>query len=153
MGKIYTYYHDITIGDTDMYQSMFFTHYFQLQATIRELWAKECVSNFQTLFKEGIYLVTRNADCDYFKGFSLYDKIKITFQVCEIKRVSVTLLFKFYNDQTGEIYAEGTQQIVFTNANRQVVKIPDSVLKACLEYRSDEPKERNTSKKRALSAV
>ena len=138
MGKIYEYRTIVTIGDTNLLQHMYFVHFFTLQGITRDLWVKECVPGGLVSIQQGLILITRFAQCEYKKDFFLYDRVLIQMQIRNIRGASVELVFKFYNEDTMELHAEGTNEIVFANSNHRICRIPPNFRNAGIEYSADE---------------
>jgi acyl-CoA thioesterase FadM len=138
MGKIYEYRTTVTIGDTNLLQHMFFVNFFTLQGITRDLWLKEAVQGGVDSIKNGLALITKNAQCEYKKDFYLYDKVLVRMQIRNMRGASVELVFKFYNEDTMELHAEGTNEIVFANSSHRVCRIPENFRNAGKEYSADE---------------
>ncbi len=138
MGKIYEYRTTVTIGDTNLLQHMYFVHFFTLQGITRDLWVKECVPGGLDSIKNGLALITKNAQCEYKKDFYLYDKVLVRMQIRNIRGASVELVFRFYHEETMELHAEGTNEIVFANSSHRVCRIPENFRNAGKEYSADE---------------
>ena len=139
MGKTYEYRTTVTIGDTNLLQHMYFVHFFTLQGVTRDLWVKECVLGGIESIQNGLALITRSAQCEYKKDFHLYDKVLVRMQIRNLRVASAELVFKFYNEATMELHAEGTNQIVTANSKRRVVcRIPENFRNAGMEYSTDE---------------
>jgi acyl-CoA thioesterase FadM len=138
MGKIYEYRMTVTIGDTNLLQHMYFAQFFTLQGITRDLWLKEAVQGGVDSIKNGLALITKNAQCEYKKDFYLYDKVLVCMQIRNMRGASVELVFKFYNEDTMELHAEGTNEIVFANSNARICRIPENFRNAGKEYSADE---------------
>ena len=137
MGKHYEYRTTVTIGDTNLLQHMYFVHFFTLQGITRDLWVKEVVTGSLQSIQEGLLLITKHAQCEYMKDFLLFDRVLVRMQIRNLRGASVELVFKFYNEATMELHAEGTNEIVFARNNR-VCRIPENFRRAGLEYSADE---------------
>lgn len=138
MGKIYEYRTTVTIGDTNLLQHMYFVHFFTLQGITRDLWVKEIVQDGLESIKNGLVLITKNAQCEYKKDFHLYDKVLVRMQIRNLRGASTELVFKFYNEATMELHAEGTNEIVFANSRHRICRIPENFRNAGMEYSEDE---------------
>jgi len=138
MGKIYEYRTTVTIGDTNLLQHMYFVHFFTLQGITRDLWVKECVPGGLDAIRDGLVLITKNAMCEYKKDFFLYDRVLVQMQIRNIRGASVELVFRFLKEDTMELHAEGTNEIVFANSSHRVCRIPPNFRNAGLEYSADE---------------
>ena len=138
MGKIYEYRMTVTIGDTNLLQHMYFAQFFTLQGITRDLWLKDAVQGGVDSIKNGLALITKNAQCEYKKDFYLYDKVLVCMQIRNMRGASVELVFKFYNEDTMELHAEGTNEIVFANSSRRICRIPENFRNAGKEYSADE---------------
>jgi len=138
MGKIYEYRTTVTIGDTNLLQHMYFVHFFTLQGITRDLWVKECVPGGLDAIRDGLVLITKNAMCEYKKDFFLYDRVLVQMQIRNIRGASVELVFRFLKEDTMELHAEGTNEIVFANSSHRICRIPPNFRNAGLEYSADE---------------
>ncbi|HQF74771.1 MAG TPA: thioesterase family protein [Syntrophales bacterium] len=138
MGKVYEYRTTVTIGDTNLLQHMYFVHFFTLQGITRDLWVKECVPGGLDAIRDGLVLITKNAMCEYKKDFFLYDRVLVQMQIRNLRGASTELVFRFYNEATMELHAEGTNEIVFANSNHRVCRIPPNFRNAGIEYSADE---------------
>lgn len=138
MGKVYEYRTTVTIGDTNLLQHMYFVHFFTLQGITRDLWVKECVPGGFESIRDGLVLITKNAMCEYKKDFFLYDRVLVQMQIRNLRGASTELVFRFYNEATMELHAEGTNEIVFANSNHRVCRIPPNFRNAGIEYSADE---------------
>lgn len=134
MTKIYTYLTTVTIGDTNIFQNMYFSNYFVIAGKVRELWVCDCVKKFDESLRGDLLLGTRRATCEYFHDFFLYDKIIVKAQVTWVKSASLEIIFKFYRNENQEIHAEMRQIIIFLNRCHHLVRMPDNFKKAALEY-------------------
>lgn len=137
MGKAYEYRTTVTIGDTNLLQHMYFVHFFALQGITRDLWVKEVVPGGLESIKNGLVLITRSAHCEYKRDFYLYDKVLVRMQIRSLRNASGVLVFKFYNEATMELHAEGTHEIV-TAKNHGICRIPENFRNAAMEYSADE---------------
>jgi len=138
MGKIYEYRTTVTIGDTNLLQHMYFVRFFTLQGVTRDLWVKECVPGGLESIRDGLVLITKNAQCEYKKDFFLYDKVLVRMQIRNMRGASVELAFQFYNEETMALHAEGSNEIVFANSSHRVCRIPENFRAAGKEYSADE---------------
>ncbi len=134
MGKIYTYTSCVTIGDTNVFQNMYFSNYFGIAGKVRELWVRDCVEHFDESLKGDFLLGTRRASCEYFHDFFIYNKITVQMQFSWVKKVSTEIIFKFYCNDNKESYAEAHQTIVFLTRSHRLINIPNNFKKAILEY-------------------
>jgi len=134
MSKDYEFRTTVTIGDTNLLQNMYFLNFFKLQGIVREMWVKEKVQNGIESLMNGCILITKSAQCDFIKDFYLYDKILIKMQVRNIRQASAELVFKFYNEATMELHAQGTNHIVFADQNHKISRIPENFKQAGLEF-------------------
>ena len=113
-------------------------HFFTLQGITRDLWVKECVPGGLESIRDGLVLITKNAMCEYKKDFFLYDRVLVQMQIRNLRGASTELVFRFYNEATMELHAEGTNEIVFANSNHRVCRIPPNFRNAGIEYSADE---------------
>jgi len=134
MGKSYEYRTTVTIGDTNLLQHMYFVHFFTLQGITRDLWVQECVPGGLESIRDGLVLITKNAMCEYKKDFYLYDRVLVQMQIQNLRGASTELVFRFYNEATMELHAEGTNEIVFANSSHRICRIPPNFRNAGIEY-------------------
>jgi acyl-CoA thioesterase FadM len=83
------------------------------------------------------FTITRSAYCKYKKDFYLYDKVLVRMQIRNLRQVSADLVFKFYNEATMDLHAEGTNEIVTAN-NQGICRIPENFRNSGMEYSADE---------------
>jgi acyl-CoA thioesterase FadM len=58
-------------------------------------------------------------------------------QIRNLRNASGELVFKFYNEATMELHAEGTHEIV-TAKSDGICRIPENFRNAAMEYSADE---------------
>ena len=143
MSKTFEYQSTVTIGETNLLQNMYFANHFKIQGVTRELWVIKCVENADLHFSNGLILITKSAYCDYKKDFYLYDDIICRMNFDKIKKASFDLIFTFTNAKTGEIHANGRQQIVFADSTHKICKMPVDFHVAAKEYKIEEVKSDN----------
>ena len=80
MARTYIYKSCVTIGDTNIFQNMYFINHFVIAGKVRELWVRDCVKKFDESLNGDLILGTRRATCEYFYDFFLYDKITVEMQ-------------------------------------------------------------------------
>jgi acyl-CoA thioesterase FadM len=76
--------------------------------------------------------------CEYKKDFFLYDRVLVQMQIRNLRGASTEIVFRFYNEATMELHAEGTNEIVFANSSHRVCRIPPNFRNAGIEYSADE---------------
>ena len=133
-GNKFIYYTNVTIGDTNLLKNMYFVNFFKIQGIVRELWVKDAVKDATESMNNGLILITKSASCNYYKDFYLYDNIRVEMQIKNIGKASGELVFYFYNSKSGELHAEGNQQIVFAGPGHKICRIPNNFLEAALKY-------------------
>ena len=137
MSKVYIYKTTVSIGDTNIFQNMYFSNFFRVTGKVRELWVKDCVKNFDQSLRGNLLLGTRRASCEFFHDFFLFDEITVKMQFTWIKKVSTEILFQFYKNQIQEIQAEARQTIIFLDRSHHFIPIPENFKQAILEYSVD----------------
>jgi len=125
MSKIFEYKTTVTIGDTNALQNMYFLNFFKLQGIVRELWVKKHVKNSLRDMQNGLVLITKDARCNFYKDFYLYDDITVQLTFTKKSKTNTRLTFQFINRKTKEVHAMGAQIIVFADHNHKVIKIPE----------------------------
>ena len=134
----YEYRSLVTIGDMNIMGNMYFTNHFKIQGITRERWMNECVKNADKHLSNGLLLITKSAHCDYIKDYYLNDEVVCQMSVGRIRRTCFELYFNFLHGETADIHARGRQEIVFSDSNHNICKIPDNFLLAAKSYQSTE---------------
>jgi acyl-CoA thioesterase FadM len=125
MNKIFEYKTTVTIGDTNALQNMYFLNFFKLQGIVRELFVKKRIKNSLQDLANGMVLITKDARCNYYKDFFLFDDITVKLNFTKIGKTNTRLNFQYFNSKTKELHANGSQTIVFADHQHKVMKIPD----------------------------
>ena len=133
----YIYKTTVTIGDTNIFQNMYFVNFFKIQGEVRELWVRDCVEGYRESLQGNLILVTYRASFQFLRDFFLFDNLVVKMQFTLIRRASTDILFHFYKDSCSNIYAEGRQTIVFLDRSQNFIKIPENFKKAIIKYSAE----------------
>ena len=120
----------VTLKDVNMYSTVYFCRYFEWQGICRERWFYECISA-DMLAPLGTF-ITKNAQQQYIQEIFAFQKVECEVSTCSIKQCSFSLLFKFFVD--GKLVSKGSQQIVFTNKNKKITRLPESIIEKIRAY-------------------
>lgn len=120
----FNYEYIITMGDTNAMGNVYFANYFKLQGHVREVWLKNCVSNYAEHIKSDLVLSTKSAHCDFKIPLFIYDEILVKLYFSDLQRASVKLNFDFYLKGKSELYASGWQVVVFKNKDWKICRMP-----------------------------
>jgi enediyne biosynthesis thioesterase len=143
MGKVYEYRATVTIGDTNLLQNMYFLNFFKLQGICRELWVRDCVQDAMSTFAGGLVLVTKSASCEFMRDFNLFDRIVVQMQFVKMAHTYSDVRFRFLEEQSMELRAEGMQRLLCAGPDHRPCAIPDNFKKAALEYFDDDSAKTN----------
>jgi acyl-CoA thioesterase FadM len=131
---VYRFHSTVTIGDTDLFQNMYFLNVLKLSGVTRELWVKDCVPSAAADLAGGLVLLTRDVSCSFTRDFSVYDPVVVELQFSELKRTHTRVRFRFCHGVTGEQHAEAYHSIVFARRDHRVSRIPENWRQAITRY-------------------
>lgn len=130
----YVYRTTVCIGDTDLYGSVYFTHFFRLQGITRELWVREAVQGYEQTMRSGLVLITKSASCEFERKFGAFDDVTVKMDFVEINHASVVVRFRFFKGESEFLHAEGRQKIVFAGPDYRPTRIPANFRCAIMNY-------------------
>lgn len=150
----YVYKTTITFGDTDLFRSVYFLNYLKIAGTVRELWVRDCVPNFNQHFDNGLLLITRNVSCDYIKPLFVFDTIRCEMTVERLRITSAELVFSFFKDGTDDLHAIGRHKIVLADRSQKLCPMPKDIFEAAKQilWEAPAPSPRKTLPKSALTS-
>jgi len=133
--KTFKYERTIHLSDTNMFGSVYFASFFNLQGEAREEFLQHFMANDFGRFIEQRYgIVTVDAYCKYYAPLFLYDNIVVKLQVTKLKRTKFQIQFETERHSDKLVAATGKQWIGFTNAEGKPIAIPDIVTKNLKPY-------------------
>ena len=106
----FVYHHTVSIGDTNITRSVYFTRYLEWLGYAREAMLIDTVDPSEIVSGE-IVLVTKNTAIAYLKEFDLYDKVELHVTTGKLTPSTVQLCFRYIHAQTQELYAVAKQLI------------------------------------------
>ncbi|CAK0764297.1 putative Acyl-CoA thioesterase [Azospirillaceae bacterium] len=130
----YDYSWTVTLGSTSAMENLYFAEYFRIQGIVREMWAVEHIDGLATILRGGLIMSTKEANCRYIKPFFLYDKAVCKMSFRKLRRVSVDVVFEFYNAELPDLYACGFQTLVFKDSNRKTCRMPEEFRPAIKKF-------------------
>lgn len=119
-----------TLKQSNATQNIYFSNYIEWQGAVREKWFFDCIDN-QMLGEQGVF-VTKTVHQNYIREGFPFQSIICTLNSFKIQKCSFHLLFRFYIE--GELTSLGYQQIVFTNHNKKIAKLPDWAMTKIKDY-------------------
>ena len=128
----YTHTLETWLKDSNAYANTYFSRYFEWQGMCRESWFFKCISA-DMLQDQGVF-ITKLAHNDYVNETFPFQKIRCEMNAACVKQASFYLVFRFYNDETGDLVSGGYQQIVFANHQRRISRLPASILEKIRAY-------------------
>ena len=136
MGR-YTYRHRVSIGDTNIMRSVYFTRYLEWIGHAREEMMLSHVP--AELLKGGeIILITRSTAISYLKEFDLYDIAEVSVTIGGVRPASGTLYYRIGNGDTGELMAACQQRVVFVDSGGKPTRIPRPFWNLARLYREED---------------
>lgn len=136
--KTFNYERTIHLSDTNMFGSVYFASFFNLQGESREEFLQYFMGEDFPIFIEQKYgIVTVDAYCKYFAPLYLYDNIVVKIQVTKLKRTKFQVQFETVRHDNNQVAATGKQWIGFTTAAGKPIAIPEIVVKNLKPYVQD----------------
>ena len=133
--KTFKYERTVHLSDTNMFGSMYFASFFNLQGETREEFLQHFMANDFGAFIEQRYgIVTVDAYCKYYAPLYLYDNIVVKLQVTKLKRTKFEIQFETERHADKMVAATGKQWIGFTTAEGKPIAIPEIVLRNLKPY-------------------
>ena len=137
--KTFNYERTIHLSDTNMFGSVYFARFFDLQGETREEFLRYFMGEDFAEFIENKYgIVTVEAHCKYHAALFLYDDIVVKLQVTKLKRSKFQISFYTERVSDKQCAAKGTQWIGFTTAEGKPIAIPDIVSKNLKQFVVDQ---------------
>ncbi|HEX2531326.1 MAG TPA: thioesterase family protein [Burkholderiaceae bacterium] len=127
-----TFHHtiDIYLKDSNAYTNTYFSRYFEWQGICRERWFHQRISS-DMLQSQGVF-VTKVAHQDYAHETFPFQSVDCQLNAFDVKQCSFFLQFRFY--VRGRLVSSGYQQIVFTNRDKRIIRLPGEVLEKIRRY-------------------
>lgn len=107
--------------------------YATLFGKARELFALECFPVIIEQAGRDYFLHTRDAHYKYMKNFLFGDILLVRMRVSKVRKQIFQLKADFIHVTTDEIRAKGTQTIVCTDLEGNLIDIPDGLRKALFD--------------------
>lgn len=114
----------ISLESTNAFRNVYFANYFKFQGIVREKMLLDHISNINSIFEEGISLVTIDAYNRFKRNAYFGDVLVAEVTVSEIKTREAELKINFINKFTGKIIGEGYQRFCCVNKEHKVIKLP-----------------------------
>lgn len=133
--KTFKYDRTIHLSDTNMFGSVYFASFFNLQGEAREEFLQHFMAkDFGTFVEQRYGIVTVDAYCKYNAPLFLYDNIVVKLRVTKLKRTKFEIQFETERQSDKLVAATGKQWIGFTTAEGKPIAIPDIVVKNLKPY-------------------
>jgi enediyne biosynthesis thioesterase len=111
-------------------QNVYFSNYFDWQGQTRERWFIECIAK-DLLQSEGVF-ITAKAHNQFFEEAYPFQTIQCKVNSFNIKKTSFSLRFSFYIN--GRLSSEGYQTLCFAGHDKQLKKLPETILQKVRQY-------------------
>jgi len=126
--QTFKYERTIHLSDTNMFGSVYFAKFFDLQGEAREEYLQQVLGqDFAEFIQHRYNLVTLEANCHYKGALYLYDNVVVNVQVKILKRAKFKITFSSVRKSDNSCVAIGEQWIGFTSAEGKPIAIPDVV--------------------------
>lgn len=122
----FVYRTQIFVEDVSPFGQVYFARYFDWQGRAREEFLQFLMPTAPWLL-ETFHILTVEASVNYHKPLFLHERVAIEVRIEKLTKTSVTLAFVYRNETSGLIVAEGSQRLVFTNQEGQILPLPDDV--------------------------
>ncbi|XCN74908.1 MAG: acyl-CoA thioesterase [Candidatus Electrothrix aestuarii] len=129
----FIYHHTVSIGDTNITRSVYFTRYLEWLGYAREAMLINTVNPSEIVSGE-IILVTKNTAIAYLKEFDLYDKVELHVTTGKLTASTVQLCFRYIHAEKQELYAVAKQLILMTSKQGKPKKAPLKYVNVVLKY-------------------
>lgn len=135
MFKTYEKIIETHLKETNAYGNIYFSRHFDWQGDIRESFVKECIPI--DFLKLPVKLLTKEASLIYKGATYPFQTIKALVNVFNLKKISGSLYFRFYDNVTGIKLSEGTQKIAFVDYNDKFCRLPEQLYRIFESYEID----------------
>lgn len=132
MNKTFKHSLNIYLKDSNAYGNTYFSRYFEWQGICREKWFYSCISK-DMLKNLGVF-VTKEAHQEYLEETFPFETIECHLNTFNVKQCSFGLVFNFMRNGTS--VSLGTQQLVFTNHNKVIQRLPADILTKIKKFSS-----------------
>ncbi len=128
--RTFLYERTIHLTDTNMFGSVYFARFFDMQGEAREEYMLFLLGKDMAEFiGAGYNIVTISASNRYYAPLMVYDRIVVELQVVDRKRTKAKMQFTIKRQADNFVCAVGEQWIGFTTREGRPIAIPDVVLK------------------------
>jgi acyl-CoA thioesterase FadM len=121
---------DIYLKDSNATGNVYFARYFEWQGICREKWFFECIAA-DMLQSIGVF-ITKEAQQSFIHETYAFQKVDCEVNTFAIRQCSFSLLFRFF--VAGSLVSAGHQQIVFSNLNKKIARLPAHVIDKIRQY-------------------
>jgi enediyne biosynthesis thioesterase len=136
--KYFEYRHIVSFEETNLVGNVYFANHVRWQGRVREMFIKTYAPSVLNDLNS-ISLVTLNVSCNYYQELFALDTIVIKMFLNELSQNKISMIFEYYrdNNDTLELVAKGTQQIVCMKKQDNTMiaaKLPKELSDAVKEF-------------------
>ncbi len=136
-GQKFSYDVQVSIGDTNMEQNVYWVRFLEWFGKARETFLLSIypIEKFAELFAQGGRIITHETQLKHLANAYFGDEVVLEMRFTEVKRASVKMLVDFIKKSTGEKIATGWQTLVYADKNGEhVAPIPTPLKEAVLQF-------------------
>lgn len=135
LGRAFIVHRTVYLPDTNAEGNVYFARYFEWQGEVREACLRQGISReeYRALVVTKTRLVTVKATMDYTRMLGLFDRVCVRMTTRRIRRASLELVFAVFNLGTGELVAEGLQQLAFQDRHGRLIAVPPPIRRLALQ--------------------
>ncbi len=130
----------VFLGDTNAEGNVYFARFFDWQGEVREAYLRQSITpeEWAGMTKARARLVTVRASTEYHKPLWFFDEVQIKMTTRKVRHASLELVFVLRNKRTGDLVAEGSQELAFQNRKGKLISIPECIQRAALLIKEEE---------------
>jgi len=142
MNKVFRHVVQVTIGDTNLEETVYWLNYLKWFGQARELFMLEFMKPTipegvrpHEFFKAiNVSIVTVKAQMEFRRPVYFGDLVEVRIQVSDFHESRVTVICNIVNQKTGELVATGNQVLAFANLAGKIIRMPDVIRDLAKEY-------------------
>ena len=123
--------HRVSYGETDSMGVLYYAEYLHIFERVRGQFIRDRGLSYAEVEERGIFLPVREARCRYRKPFRYDDLIRISADITQWGKASLTFSYALWNEAQDTLMAEGMTQHACVNKEGKPVAVPDWLKKPC----------------------
>lgn len=116
---IYEYDHLIHFYETDGMRIVHHSNYLRWFEEARLAWLADSGYSYKRMEDEGVMIPVLSAQCDYKQMLAYGDTAVVRLRISQFTPVRMTIEYKIYNKETGELTTTGSTSHCFLNTENQ----------------------------------